>query len=85
MAAFPLLCGPTHPTPFQFGLGRVISLTNRCLYVASLLYKARLFAAVLFFYLPIVNLIPFLHYWLEPVSKHFTVKSTPVVFGARDK
>jgi hypothetical protein len=62
-----------------------ITLTNRCLYVASLLYIACLFTVILFLYLPIVHLIPYLHYWLEPVSKHFTVRSTPVVFSARDK
>ena len=39
----------------------------------------------LFLYLFVDHLIPFLHYWLLPVSKHFTVRSTPVVFGARDK
>ena len=48
-------------------------------FIASLLYIACLFTVVLFLYLPIVHLIPFLHYWLEPVSKHFTV------FGTRDK
>lgn len=26
-----------------------------------------------------------LYYWLEPVSKNFTVRATPVVFSARDK
>jgi hypothetical protein len=45
-----------------------------------LLYIASLFTVVLFLYLPIVHLIPSLHYWLEPVSKHFNV-----VFGIRDK
>ena len=55
------------------------------LYLLQVLYIACLFTVVLFLYLPIVHLIPFLHYWLEPVSKHFTVRSTLVVFGALDK
>ena len=46
-----------------------ISLTKRCLYVASLVYIACLFTVVLFIYLPIVHLTPFLHYWLGPVGK----------------
>ena len=28
---------------------------------------------------------PNTHCWLGPVSKHFTVRSIPFVFGARDK
>ena len=48
----------------------VCSLTN---FIASPLYIDCLFTVVLFLYLPIVHLTPFLHYCLEPVSKHFTV------------
>ena len=49
-------------------------------FIASLLYIACLFTVVLFLNLPIVPLTSVLHYWLEPVSKHFTV-----VFGSHEK
>ena len=56
-----------------------MSVCSLATFIASLLCIACLLTVVLFLYLPIVHLTPFLYYWLEPVSKHFTV-----VFGARD-
>ena len=63
-----------------------ISLTNQCLYIALLLLFSIVFLLLFYFFTYLHKHTPFFsHYWLEPVSKHFTVRSTPVVFGARDK
>ena len=54
------------------------SVCSLATFIASQLYIACLFTVVLFLYLFIVHLTHFLHYWLEPVSKHFSVRSTPI-------
>jgi hypothetical protein len=72
---------PNYPVPVcslaSYSLAAVYSIATVIFHCILLLF--------LFLYLPIVHLIPFLHCWLETVSKHFIVRSTPVVFAARDK